>query len=100
MRDILFKIINILIKLKFPKVQQISIQELAEWLANTNTNQKIEPLHLLDVRTQEEYTVSHLQNAERVDFNKSDWVNRLSISLDTAIVVYCSIGYRSEVKYG
>jgi rhodanese-related sulfurtransferase len=100
MQDFLFEIINLIIKLEFPQIKQITTQELTEWLANTDIgkeNKKIELLHLLDVRNEEEYTVSHLQNAERVDFNKSDWVQKLSISSDATIIVYCSVGYRSAI---
>lgn len=64
-------------------------------------NKELKPLYLLDARTKQEYTVSHLQNAERVNFNQSDFtddlVKRLSISPDTTIIVYCSVGYRSAI---
>ena len=53
---------------------------------------------LLDTRKREEYEVSHLENAHWVgddQFNLEE-VNAQFPNKDTAIVVYCSIGVRSE----
>lgn len=55
-----------------------------------------EDVLMLDVRTEEEYNTSHLSGASFIDyegFSKNDVKN---IPLDTEIVVYCAIGYRSE----
>lgn len=51
---------------------------------------------LLDAREKREYDVSHIQNAIWVGYNDFD-INRIS-GLDKTehIVVYCSVGYRSE----
>jgi rhodanese-related sulfurtransferase len=78
--------IKFLIWLRFPKVRQISTQELSVWLEE---EQVPKPL-LLDARTQEEYEVSHLKNALLVPANLENLIN-----LSTPIVVYCSVGYRS-----
>jgi rhodanese-related sulfurtransferase len=51
---------------------------------------------LLDVREKEEYDVSHLPGARYVGYNKFDLGSLVDLPKDTAIVVYCSIGYRSE----
>lgn len=54
---------------------------------------------LLDARETKEYNVSHLKNAICVGFNNFDLtktVNQLPVDKDTKIVVYCSLGIRSE----
>ncbi|MBT8206030.1 MAG: rhodanese-like domain-containing protein [Eudoraea sp.] len=59
---------------------------------------KSEGYALLDTRKREEYEVSHLKNAHWVgndQFNLEE-VTALFPNKDTAIVVYCSIGVRSE----
>lgn len=50
----------------------------------------------LDARELEEYNVSHIQNAIYVGFDDFK-LNKLSeIDKNANVVVYCSIGYRSE----
>lgn len=76
-----------LIRLRFPQVKQLSTDELARWLQATD-----KPL-LLDVRTSEEYHVSHLFNAQLVP-ERLEKLAGVS-TLETPIVTYCSVGYRS-----
>lgn len=52
-------------------------------------------LVVLDAREKEEYDVSHLQNAIWVGYNDFK-LEDLKIETDMEIVVYCSVGYRSE----
>ena len=51
---------------------------------------------LLDARPAEEYDVSHIAGARRVGFGDFDLSRVKDLPKDTAIVVYCSVGYRSE----
>jgi hypothetical protein len=51
---------------------------------------------LLDAREREEYEVSHLKNARFVGFKEFDIESVKDISKNAPIVVYCSIGVRSE----
>jgi rhodanese-related sulfurtransferase len=51
---------------------------------------------LLDARENAEYKVSHLTNAKCVGYNNFDKKSVENLPKDTKIVVYCSIGYRSE----
>lgn len=53
-------------------------------------------LKILDIRSQEEFQVSHIKDALLIDFDSFDKVDVQKISLDTEIIVYCSVGYRSE----
>jgi len=51
---------------------------------------------LLDARPQKEYTVSHLEGAECVGYESFNKGKVAHLSPDDTIVVYCSVGYRSE----
>ncbi|WP_158974483.1 rhodanese-like domain-containing protein [Cellulophaga sp. L1A9] len=58
--------------------------------------QKQDSLIILDTRELKEYNVSHLKNAIWVGYNHFD-INQISIQdKRQKIVVYCSIGVRSE----
>ncbi len=51
---------------------------------------------LLDTRELEEYEVSHIPNAEYIGYNTFDESALENIPKEQTIVVYCSVGYRSE----
>lgn len=51
---------------------------------------------LLDTRNPEEFEVSHLPNARLVGYEEFSLDSVSSISKLDTIVVYCSVGYRSE----
>jgi rhodanese-related sulfurtransferase len=51
-------------------------------------------LVVLDVRTPEEFAVSHLPGAVRVDPDRAD-LGSLAVAEESTVVVYCSVGYRS-----
>jgi rhodanese-related sulfurtransferase len=87
----MINLLKLLIRLKFPTVKHITTQELAQWLLNP-ANSK---LLVLDARSQAEYAVSHLQTALHIDSIASNLAALLTVSKDTPIVVYCSVGYRS-----
>ncbi len=53
-------------------------------------------LILLDIRSPKEYQVSHLKGAELVVYKTFDPGNISHISKTSTVVVYCSVGYRSE----
>ncbi len=68
-------------------VPVISCAELAEMK---------DEVELFDTRKKEEYDVSHIEGARYLGYKDFD-VNRLEgLPKDTKIVLYCSIGYRSE----
>jgi rhodanese-related sulfurtransferase len=76
---------------KFAKVEWISTSELADWLANQRRPAPV----LLDVRTPEEWSVSHLPGARRVDPKAPAEGVAAGLPKETPIVTYCAVGYRS-----
>lgn len=51
---------------------------------------------LLDARAKKEYEVSHVATARWVGYDEFDLTSVRDIPKDASIVVYCSVGYRSE----
>jgi rhodanese-related sulfurtransferase len=51
---------------------------------------------ILDTRSYEEFEVSHLPNALFLDYDKFKTNEVEGINRKTKIIVYCSVGYRSE----
>ncbi len=75
-----------------PVVPQMSPAELAAWLRDSNRAQPI----LLDVRSQEEYAVSHLAGAQCVAPSTKASEIAQRIQKDQPLVLYCTAGYRSS----
>jgi len=84
-----WSLVNAKIRHDFPEVKRISTAELAAWLAD---HDRPAPF-LLDVRTQAEYEVSHLRDAERIAPDAP--ASAVQAPKDRPIVTYCSVGYRS-----
>lgn len=81
------------IRSEFPAVPQLSTDSLAAWLQAPPPAQPL----LLDVRTADEYAVSHLPDARRVEPGAEALPAFLDdLPRDTPIVAYCSVGYRSS----
>jgi len=55
-----------------------------------------EKIVILDTRSYEEFKVSHLPNALFLDYDKFKPNEVDGINRKTKIIVYCSVGYRSE----
>ncbi len=51
---------------------------------------------LIDARSEKEFTVSHIQGAHFLDYDHPDYSSFNNLPKNAPIVVYCSIGYRSE----
>ncbi|MGE0566430.1 MAG: rhodanese-like domain-containing protein [Bacteroidia bacterium] len=51
---------------------------------------------ILDTREKEEYTISHIGNAKYVGYDHFEIDSLKNIPKNTRIIVYCSVGYRSE----
>ena len=51
---------------------------------------------LLDSREMNEYNISHLKNARYVGYDDFKVEKIKDIPMDAKVIVYCSVGYRSE----
>ncbi len=71
-------------------VPLIQPEQLEHW------QQSGKQLVLLDIRSPEEYKVSHLMGAELIDYETFNPENIVHLSKSSTVVVYCSVGYRSE----
>lgn len=69
-------------------VPLISVEELKK------LNKK--GIYLLDTREEDEFNVSHLKNARHAGYFWFDMRKVYDIPLDAQIILYCSVGYRSE----
>ena len=79
------------VRLAYPDVYHLSPDSLAAWI----TSDAPAPL-LLDVRTEAEFAVSHLRDAQRIAPETDDLTALLALPRDTPIVAYCAVGYRSS----
>lgn len=84
--------INAVIAHDFPNVPRITVHGLTEWL---NDPSRLQPL-LLDVRSRNEYEVSHLRNARWIDAGASLRQAMAGVPRTQPIVTYCAVGYRSS----
>lgn len=91
LRSLALNLLKFFIRLSFPTVSQMTTEELNGWLIDSK---KPQPL-LLDARSQTEYMVSHIKTAVHIDPVIPDLKALSTVSQDTPIVVYCSVGYRS-----
>ncbi|WP_421890928.1 rhodanese-like domain-containing protein [Marinoscillum sp.] len=55
-----------------------------------------EKVYVLDTRTPEEFGISHIAGARLIDFDNFKISMVQEIPKDAEVVVYCSVGYRSE----
>ena len=55
-----------------------------------------ESIVLLDAREEEEYKISHIEKALFIGYKNPDYSKLDALPKDSPIVIYCSIGYRSE----
>ncbi|WP_080241542.1 rhodanese-like domain-containing protein [Spirosoma rigui] len=65
-------------------------------LVTVDELKKMPDVVLLDTRTKEEYNVSHLPNAYWVGYDDFDLKRLPAIQKQANVVLYCSVGYRSE----
>lgn len=80
------------IRWQFEDVRHITSTGLAEWLADANRTAPV----LLDIRREDEFSVSHLPHAQWVAPDATDEeIKKFLADPDQPIVVYCAVGYRS-----
>ena len=89
--ELTWRAVDRMIAANYPDVPFISTDSLAERLSAPTATRPV----LLDARSPEEYAVSHLPEARRVDPAADAYPALDTLAPDTPIVVYCSVGYRS-----
>lgn len=80
-------------RLCFPSVKQLPTAQLAAWLGDATRP----PPLLLDVRQPEEFAVSQLVDARRVDFSTNAAAVLANVPPDQPVVCYCAAGFRSSI---
>lgn len=83
---------RVFMRICFPQVQQLSTAKLSAWLAGSSRPQPL----LLDVRQPEEYAVSHLAGARRVESGDQAEAVLANVPTTQPIVCYCAAGFRSS----
>jgi rhodanese-related sulfurtransferase len=91
-QDLGWSAVDRMIEQSYPSARHLSTDSLATLLADSTTPQPI----LLDTRPVDEYRVSHLQGAHRLDPDATAFPMLDDVPKDTLIVAYCSVGYRSS----
>jgi rhodanese-related sulfurtransferase len=61
-----------------------------------NETQEGKEIIILDAREPEEFQISHLPGAKYIGYDNFSEEKLIHLAKDSKIVVYCSIGYRSE----
>ena len=84
--------VKTMIESAFPEVHQISTDSLATRLADADAPRPL----LFDTRNEDEFAVSSLQGAIRLDPETTDFAFLDTLARDTPIITYCSVGYRSS----
>ncbi|NUM49617.1 MAG: rhodanese-like domain-containing protein [Flavobacteriales bacterium] len=57
---------------------------------------KTSKIYFLDAREKKEFFISHIENAQCIGYDFPDFSAMNKIPANAIIVVYCSVGYRSE----
>lgn len=57
---------------------------------------KLDKVVILDTRAPEEYEVSHIAGARMINYDRFKVKDVKDVPKDAEVVVYCSVGYRSE----
>jgi len=77
----------------YPQIASITTAELAGWLDDQSRTGPV----LLDVRSREEYEVSHLPGAVWAETNAQQRAALAGQPADRKVVFYCSVGWRSAI---
>jgi rhodanese-related sulfurtransferase len=81
------------VRRRFRDVPHLSIESLASWLGDARRDSP----QLLDVRSREEFGISHLPGAIQIDYRTPLSAGLESLDARRPVVVYCSAGYRSSM---
>lgn len=83
----------------FDKKIQSLVSGTVPYIHEDNLNEKItngEDLIILDTRSINEFNTSHISGAKFIDYDDFDPKMVEGLDKEKEVVVYCSVGYRSE----
>lgn len=81
---------------KFDKKVEQTINHTVDIISPEDLSRIKDHTYIIDTREQVEYDVSHIPGAHFGGYNQFKIDTFANLPKDTIIVVYCSIGYRSE----
>lgn len=80
----------------FDEKMQSLYKNTVPLIKSNELESKLDDVVILDTRAPEEFEVSHIPGARMIDFDNFELDNVKDIPKDAAVIVYCSVGYRSE----
>lgn len=80
----------------FNAMLQVLLKHNVPEISAVNANKAFDEYIFLDAREKNEFEVSHIKNAIWIGFNDFDISRVKDVSKDKKIVIYCSLGARSE----
>jgi rhodanese-related sulfurtransferase len=89
-RPVAFEVLRWRTERRFPEVGWIKTEDLARWRDDTAQPQPV----VLDARTEDEFRVSRLKGAVRIDPYRPSLRALQGFRKDTSVLVYSSAGYR------
>jgi len=81
---------------KFQRLIDSMYSDEVERICIEDANSDIDSYIILDTRSSEEYAVSHIRDAQFIDYDSFSVEELKDIKPEQKILVYCSIGVRSE----
>jgi rhodanese-related sulfurtransferase len=84
------EVLKVFIRRAYPSVPQLGTETLADWLQSARAS-----VLLIDVRSTEEFEVSHLAGAVNLH-TASRIVEEVRTQNPSRTVLYCSVGFRSS----
>jgi len=81
---------------KFDKKVATTLSHTVDFISPVELSQTKDNAFIIDTRELEEYKISHIESAHYASYSDFDIEPYLDLPRDTTVVVYCSIGYRSE----
>jgi rhodanese-related sulfurtransferase len=82
---------------KFEEIIKRHTSGLVPFITVNELRHSTIPYSILDAREPEEFAVSHLKNAKNIRFKNLDLKVLEGIDKNSPVLVYCSIGVRSEI---
>jgi len=80
----------------FEKEIESYINHTVKTISVDSLDEKLNDVILLDAREKEEYDISKIPGAIYIGYKNFNKVNLKNLDKNKEVVVYCSIGYRSE----